>query len=208
MKLRFSLRTLLIFVAGIGAICWAYWVGWPWWQIQRERREIQREQARFVESLENLKAGMSILQAKTIPQYSEYSHCKVLWMDLGERDALQPCSVGLYIWPDAFYLVHCVPTWKSGASQFDDTRKCLRIEVFKSPAVPPDYRSRGGADFRSKYGREPEYSYESDLLDIVLHGTPNETGIKYELIYADPPQKPGANLQESKPSDASQGAAE
>jgi uncharacterized membrane protein YjgN (DUF898 family) len=80
---RFSLRTLLIVVTLAAIASWAYWIGWPWWKIQREHWQIQREQALFIESIKDLKAGMSTLEAlKPLrAQVGAGSHVKTLWSE-------------------------------------------------------------------------------------------------------------------------------
>jgi len=192
MKFRFSLRTLLILVTLCAVACWAYWIGWPWWQIQRE-------QARFVASVKNLKAGVTYSHPPW-NMVESGSHCKVIATDVAvANDAVPPSSARIYIWPNAVYLIRCIAEdWKSGGvpPQVGAARSpCIKIEVFKSFPPPPDYRSKWGADYSAKYG------CESDLAAIVMEGKPNDNGFKYELIYADPPSKLGHKLPESKPSD-------
>ena len=102
-RFRYSLRTLLIVVTLAAIASWAYWIGWPWWLIQRERWQIQREQARFVESLKNLKAGMTTYQATGTVQRG--SHCEVFAVDVGANCTVQQSAGRVYVWPDASYLI-------------------------------------------------------------------------------------------------------
>ena len=50
--LQFSVKTSFVIVTGAAALFWENWIGWPWWEMDRERMQ-------FEQRLRQIKAGMT-----------------------------------------------------------------------------------------------------------------------------------------------------
>ena len=158
---RFSLRTLLVVVTLVAMASWAYWIGWPLWLLHKE-------QARFLESVRNLKAG-------------------VLWKDVGLQ--CQTCGGGQYAiqefrnktlvmvcWPNITY---CVLIEIENVGTIE---KCTKIELFRIPPLSLEERDPGNP-------RNPKREYMRSFFLMIGGDRKDSGGFQYELIYSDPPAK-------------------
>jgi hypothetical protein len=180
MKLRFSLQTLLLIVTVAAIAFWAYWFGWPRWQMYRE-------QVRFEESVQNLKAGMTEDEASRLVRWPKKVRTSTVAYDSQRR----PIILTKYDWPNAIYCVYYV--YPRGNGKGPHGESCISVEVFRLPPVPRRYeaQTKSGRDSVSrrippiKPADIPEAGYMSDFLAIISGDRKNNYGIEYELIYSD-----------------------
>src|SRR5215831_2879245 len=132
MKLRFRLRSLLLIVGLFALACWAYWIGWPWWQLHLE-------QADFEASIRQIKAGSSQEAARKLVRSK--TAVKII-VEPGENAAGELVSYEVYCWKNAYYCICYVPG--TVVSQDAYSVPCRRIEVYRLSPPPPDYRSPEG----------------------------------------------------------------
>jgi hypothetical protein len=71
-----------------------------------------------------------------------------------------------------------------------------KVEVFRLPPVPADYRSDRGSptdqangSIHLRSGKPVLTAYSDDFLDFLSGDRSNSHGIKYELTYSNPPVK-------------------
>jgi hypothetical protein len=183
MKLRFSLRTLLVLVTICAVASWVYWIGWPWWRDHRQ-------QSRFVDAARQLKVGMMAGESEHLRDFESKFAAGV------RLDIDQNIEGGLicHYWPDTAYCFYWVQA-KQDFHGWPLNPPMQRIELYRLPPVPRGYRSTWLP------ATNPTLDYEFDFLRFLNGDRNNNPGFKYELIYADPPAEPGAGLKESKPAD-------
>jgi hypothetical protein len=109
---RFSLRTLLIFVAVFAVASWGYFIGWPWYQ-----------QLRFETTVRQLKVGMPEVRAYELLAFK-------FPPDAGVGNAIDIKRDGTVIrrfWPNVTYYLYLVNTRYK--------HKLLQIELYKLPPM-------------------------------------------------------------------------
>lgn len=160
---RFTLRTLLLIVAAAAVLCWAYWVGWPRWQVYR-----------LESALRQLKAGVTaneVMQLRTGGRKTTFIYDKTQTGMVGLTDFVLPnwiCCV-YYRFPNKGS--GPMASWRSAS-----------IKVLRLPRVPSDY-------LQSVSDRESSYvtgfmAYLAGYRTIPYN---------YELIHSDPVEPVGAN---------------
>jgi hypothetical protein len=182
---RFSLRTLLTVVAIAAVASWGYWVGWPWWQAYRE-------QGGFEAAVRQLKAGVTTeLADNQIPSQSHDT--AILYSD----SSGWVCAISKYFRRNANYCVYYVfPESSRGAGS---EIPCVSVSVFRLPRAPHDYQALS----EQQFGRRPpindtrlqDMDYVGDFADFIKDDLPISHGIKFELIYSDPPKSDSASVQ-------------
>jgi len=168
MKLRFSLRTLLMLVTLCAVACWAYWIGWPWWLLYQE-------QSRLLAAARTLKPGTAWYVH--LPNGTSRG-CQ---LSIGEFPNNQ---LDMFSWPNVTYYI----LYEHENGPDGTIAKYKKIEVFKAPPPPPESKKWTLGD----YG-----DYAREFFLMIGGDRKHNPGFKYELIYADPPSKNGANLPES-----------
>jgi hypothetical protein len=161
MKLRFRLRSLLLIVGLFALVCWAYWIGWPWWQ-----------EYKLVSALKQLKAGVrgdEIMQLVTSPPFAQFR--------LGQL-AGKPSGVIMFTVRRGFYFVlltypdrNCLPQ-----------APCETVNVYHLPPVPSEYQISDGNSYRSL----AEDYVHTFTLTLAYQATAPKFPYPYELIHADP----------------------
>jgi hypothetical protein len=184
-RFRFGLRTLLVVVTLSAVGSWAYWIGWPWWQIRRE-------QLRPEGFVRRIHVGMSyddIFKPPGLPSGTNGSSFTLH----GRRQFIVWLQ---YSWPNSMY-VFCVRFPIKGPGL--DLGPCDGVELFALAPPPPNYhiRSENGGEYIEPLGEESarflfDNPYIYDFLDFVLGDDKNNPGFEYELIYSDPSAKPVA----------------
>jgi len=101
-----------------------------------------------------------------------------------------------FVWPNYMYLVCIIVR----GDVFQPVERCISVKVFRLPSTMD--QEIGTANLPNID------AYIYGFLEFIHSDRKTNPGFKYELIYADPPLKLAGNLPESKPSGASQGAAE
>ena len=187
---RFSLRTLLIVVALAAVTSWAYWIGWPWWQLQRERWQIQGEQEMFEACIKDLKAGLPWSKQGGIAWNRVTTH----FMSSDPQD--NTLLIDRSKWPNAIYCIcYTVPY---GKDPNVSNIPCASVRVFRIPPAPPDYKAKtykgdNPSEFLSSFHATrddwAEAAYMGDFVTAITIGRNAIDDFKYELIYADPPAK-------------------
>lgn len=178
-RFRFSLRTLLIVVTLSAVSFWAYWFGWPRWQMYRE-------QVRFEESVRQLKVGMTDEEASRLIRWPK----KVTTSTIASDKKGRPIIMAKYDWPNVIYCVYYVCPGDGGPHRVP----CTSVEVFRLPPVPRGYepRTKAGRWYVThtmrplKPAEIPTAAYFSDFLEVISGDRKDNHGIEYELIYADP----------------------
>jgi len=134
---RFSLRTLFVVVTMVAASCWVYLAGWPRWQLYREQSD-------FEESVKQLRAGMTPNEGSNLARFET---CVFKGIALGQTPASEQVVFNVYSWPNACY---CICYILSGPPlQNFNAQKTDRIEVYRLPPVPADYKSLKGTHSRN-----------------------------------------------------------
>ena len=182
---RFSLRTLLTVVAIAAVASWGYWVGWPWWQAYRE-------QVGFEAAVRQLKAGVTTELAED--QIPRQSHDSAI---LYSGSSGWTCTITQHFRRNANYCIYYMYPESSMGSSADVP--CVSVSVYRLPCAPHDYRALRDHHF----GRRPaindtrlqDMDYVGDFADFILDDLPNSHGIKFELIYSDPPKSDSASVQ-------------
>jgi hypothetical protein len=175
-RFRFGLRTLLIVVTLAAVGSWAYWIGWPWWQIYHER-------VQFEAAARQLKAGISTGAAiaslpthKPLTMYAETQGHAVALTD--------------YTFRESIYCIYYAfrPGPQSGAMQ---KWACDSLEVFRLPRMPNNFQLNSKNRSLWQFGNSPlnEEQYCAAFLTFISGDRKENPGFQYELIYADPPAK-------------------
>jgi hypothetical protein len=174
---QYGLRTLLIFIAAGVVLCWAYWIGWPRWQIHRE-------QMNFVTSLTQLKAGISTAKQPRLAWNKDHS----------EKQMDEDLLIHFYKLPNAMYCV-CYKLPRVLGVRVDEIRS-VSVKVFQLPPPPENYQPK------TYRGRLPqtffvgpisiqkqisEGAFMGDFLTAITDGQTEINDFPCELIYSDPP---------------------
>jgi hypothetical protein len=183
MKFRpqFSLLTLLIFVAAVAVLSWVY-CGWPKWRAYWE-------EARFEFAVKQLKVGIipavagNRLSIEGVPamQTTYNQHPSARLGDPAFYHVLKQYSV-----QNVVYLVYF--RCPMGQSAFGDSSPCSSIEVFRFPRTPIDGQLLSKIASPSE---NPVEAYWIKAMGFVVGDRKNNPGFDCQLIYADPPAKPG-----------------
>lgn len=164
---RFRLRTLLVAVTACAVLVWAYVVGWPWWQLYRE-------QATFEESLKQLRAGITQDAGSDLVRHETCFH---RMMATESTPAGESVVFGVYSWDNACYCICYVLSRSSGQVTRIPTR---RIEVYRLPPVPRDYKSP------NIVGGHPATNYVWDSQAKMFERRQQKSDEGPVLIYTDP----------------------
>jgi hypothetical protein len=164
-RLRFRLRSLLLIVVLFAMACWAYWIGWPWWQ-----------EYRLVSALKQLKAGVTVDEVKQLWNGGSRS---IAMSDSTHKGMV--CITVFALHNERYCIYYTFPKIENGVIRKSQSGG---VNVFRLPKVPSEYRTQhlaaGGMD------RETSYVYE---FLAFISGQPTAYGFpyQYELIHADPP---------------------
>jgi len=201
MKFRFSLRTLLIVVALAAAASWAYWIGWPSWLVYREQCQFEATFKQLhVGSTTDDMLALRLSRAREVANVLPFTYPDCDWFVRG--------------WPNAVYVAVFL-----GESSIKRGRVPSKsVALYRLSPIPKDYQPLSAsirnawpgwtAEYLAKLKAEQVRSiYAQDFLYFIIEDPKHNPGFKYELIYSDPPAKPGASLQELKPADTSQTSA-
>jgi hypothetical protein len=160
-RFRFSLRTLLVFVALCTVASWAYWIGWPWWQMYR-----------FESALRHLRAGASTYDVMQLGRPSRGTQYQ------GGYNG-NAYGMTTFVVPSGLYCVYFTYVNPNGGML---QRPCNTVSVYHLPPVPADYQPNGVND---KQDRVDEFA--SEFMNFISNRTPPKFPYKYELIHIDPP---------------------
>jgi hypothetical protein len=159
---QFRLRTLLALVTFAAVASWAYWIGWPWWLLHKE-------QARFLESVTNLKAGVLWKDVNL--------NCKTCGGGQFAIPEFRNKTIVMNCWPNVTYCV--LIEVESAADGINET--CTKIELFRLPPLSLDEHVPGNS-------RSPKYEYLRSFFLMIGGDRKDSGGFQYELIYSDPPK--------------------
>ena len=187
--LRFSLRTLLLFVAACAIGTWIYLTGLPWLQ-----------QTRFERAIRQSKVGCTAYDTLSILPPTKGG---TTTFSANADDRL--AGLGRYSLSNNVYFVH----YEYREDYSGDLTKCpsLSVEVYRLPPAPPSYKSRRkvlnypGSPEQAGFSmsnrapppspnESPEQAYADDFLQFVTGERNDDFGLNPELIYSDPPVQP------------------
>jgi hypothetical protein len=168
-RFRFSLKLLFLVFTAVAAMCWALWIGWPRWQIYREK-------VTFEESIKRIRRGDLIHD---------------MWGLLGQHERgirgtaadAQGRPVGWiqYDWPNAVYFLYCPLQLRAGGNPDYDLTE--RVEVFRLAPAPRGYEPHTARGQNALPDRN--FAYTRDFLEFIAGDRQQNPGFEYELIHAD-----------------------
>jgi hypothetical protein len=162
MKIRFRLRSLLLIVGLFALACWAYWIGWPWWNSHQQKM-------RFVDAVLQLQNGIPRYTAEKLVTF-EVKHA--VWIGGGIDKATEGRLIS-HIWPDAIYCCYLVCTAED--LHGNPPSRVLRIELYRLPPVPSQYLSVALPD--------ATLNYQFDFLSFLNSNRAGNLGFKYEKLF-------------------------
>ena len=184
---QFSLRTLMLVVTVIAAMCGAYWFGWPAWKNHQQ-------QVRFESAVRQLKAGMTARAAEELlPVQSNYFQL-MHWQPDGNYEALSRHVLN--------NVVYCVLYKFDRLPSPDALTPYVSVKVFRLPFIPHgDDPADGNRNPGVTSGKmdppppggiltEPYFNY---FFWFVSEDRKINPGFEYELIYSDPPESSISN---------------
>jgi hypothetical protein len=190
-RLRFGLRSLLVFttIAAVGS--WAYWDGWSMWQWRRERLE-------FAQQVKSLKAegdfqATRLLAEKDLHRLGPTGTLRIA----GDRYA----GFIQYDWPNASYIVYCDVQRQQHFLGPKRAMTVVGVEVFRLAPPPPHdlpRTSRGRNALRTTAAlrqvhphdlRIDDRPYFLDFLQMISGNRRDNLGFEYALIHSDPPPR-------------------
>jgi hypothetical protein len=188
--LRYSLRSLIIVVTAGAVLSWAYFFGWPWFWAYYE-------QVRFERAASQLKAGdstFSVMGAFTAAGL--LAPKKMAPTSYTSTESQTLFGLSQFVLTNAVYFVYLgYPKDYSGGLL---SAPSVRVEVFRLPQVPRDYKAQrkvvdkgyGNRTEPPKPGEAPEKTYADDFEDFIKSDRRDFNGLHFELLHSDPSLAP------------------
>ncbi len=186
MKLpRFSLRTLFVLIALGTFAAWAFWIGWPRWQLHRE-------QMRFEEAAKEIRPGVSIRERPPLP----WGHVIQTFDDPDDQGNV--IVLERYDWPNVTYFICYTLPFDENNSVEENKTPFTKVRVYKFSTLQRGYQPKTARGKRHQLAiakRNPsteelaQAAFIGDFFTYAIDPT-SVSDFPCELIYSDPHSEP------------------
>jgi hypothetical protein len=176
----YSLRTLFLLIFVCAAGLWALLIWLPW-------HRVQQEDSKFEGRVRQIKLGMTNEEAirgirSPAPSFSVNSAD-----DNGHRFTLIETDL-----PDATFFALL-----RFQEPYSFNSPCTSVELFRLPPVPqgycpktPEVLANLAKANDTTAAKDPSWSYGADFAHVITGDRKQNYGLRYDLIYSDPPGQP------------------
>ncbi|MDC0936180.1 hypothetical protein OAS39_07820 [Pirellulales bacterium] len=176
-SLRFTMRSLLVFLSCVAMASWTYWYGIPEYRLNRRQSELES-------ALCALTAGPGNDFWKKLPKRAVPESITIKWGKDVEGNPIRvtPLSGDRYT-----YFVYCVLQQQYPSEQWSE------VKIYRFPSMPSGYRGQTihGQGFQRRidtrsgkqYVWDHEKQYLGDCTAIMSGREKGDLGLPHELIH-------------------------